>query len=155
VVASTGKADEHAWLRSIGAARVIGRDELDEEPGRVLGPELWAGAVDCVGGAVLARVLRTLRYGAAVAASGLTAGPTLETTVFPFITRDVALLGVDSVSTAPAVRRAVWDRWADDAGQIDLEALVAGELTLDDVGGALDDILAARVRGRLLVRLDD
>ena len=153
VVASTGKAGERQWLLDRGAAEVIGRDDLDEDPGRVLGPEHWAGAVDCVGGVTLARILRCLRYGGAVAASGLTGGSALETTVFPFITRDVALLGVDSVATGAARRREVWDRLAQDTGRIDLEALVAGEVTLEGLAGALDDVLAARVRGRVLVRL--
>ena len=154
VVASTGKDDEHPWLASLGAARVIGRQELDEAPGRVLGSELWAAAVDCVGGDTLARVLRTLRYGAAVAASGLTGGSALETTVFPFITRQVALLGVDSVSTGPGLRRQVWQRLAGDLRPPDFEALVDSEIGLDAVANALDRILHGGVRGRILVRLD-
>jgi len=153
VVASTGKTDERRWLTDLGATDVIGRDDLEEDAPRVLGPEHWAGAVDCVGGVTLARILRTLRYGAAVAASGLTGGSTLETTVFPFITRDVALLGVDSVATAPDRRRAVWERLAREVSGLDLDAMVAGEVTLDALDGAVDDVLAARVRGRLLVRL--
>jgi acrylyl-CoA reductase (NADPH) len=153
VVASTGKTDEHGWLRGLGAATVIGRDELDEAGGRVLGPEHWAGAVDCVGGETLARVLQTLRYGAAVAASGLTGGTALATTVYPFITRNVALLGVDSVQTSPERRRRVWSRLATDLRPAHLDDLVAGEVSLDAVGGALADILASRVRGRLLVRV--
>ncbi len=83
MVASTGKAAETAYLTGLGASEVIDRGELLEPTGRTLGPERWAGAVDCVGGPTLAAVLRTLRYGAAVAASGLTGGSTLETTVFP------------------------------------------------------------------------
>jgi acrylyl-CoA reductase (NADPH) len=154
VVASTGKTDQWAWLRDIGATEVIGRDDFNDRPERILGPERFAGAVDCVGGTTLARILRTLRYGAAVAASGLTGGAALETTVFPFITRDVSLLGVDSVATAPARRRAVWEGLARDVGRFDLEALVAAEVTLDQVGPALDDVLAARVRGRVVVRLE-
>jgi acrylyl-CoA reductase (NADPH) len=155
VVASTGKTDERAWLEGLGASGVIGRDDLDIDPGRVLGPERWAGAVDCVGGVTLARILRTLRYGAAVAASGLTGGAALETTVFPFITRDVALLGVDTVATDADHRRAVWGRLATDAGRIDLESMVAREVSLDGLGAAIDDVLAARVRGRILVRPSD
>ncbi|HXX91775.1 MAG TPA: acryloyl-CoA reductase [Acidimicrobiales bacterium] len=152
VTASTGKADEHEWLRRLGAAEVVGRDEVDEGSGRVLGPERWAGAVDCVGGATLARILRSLRYGAAVAASGLTGGPDLQTTVYPFITRNVALLGVDSVRTPEARRRAVWARLGGEMRPADLGALVAREVDLAGLGAALDDILAARVRGRVLVR---
>ncbi len=153
VVASTGKDDEHAWLESLGAARVIGRHDLDEAGGRVLGPEHWAGAVDCVGGDTLARVLQSLRYGAAVAASGLTGGTALATTVYPFITRGVALLGVDSVRTPVERRREVWGRLATDLRPAPLEDLVAGEVPLEGVAGALSDILAARVRGRLLVEV--
>jgi len=155
VVASTGKADEHRWLLDLGAAEVIGRDDLDEDPDRVLGPEHWAGAVDCVGGVTLARILRTLRYGAAVAASGLTGGAGLETTVYPFITRDVALLGIDSVATEASRRRAVWEGLARDVAHLDLESMVADEVTLDGVEKAVDDVLAARVRGRVLVSLGE
>jgi acrylyl-CoA reductase (NADPH) len=155
VVASTGKTDEHPWLRRLGAADVIGRDDIDEAGGRVLGPEHWAGAVDCVGGDTLARVLQSLRYGAAVAASGLTGGTALETTVYAFIARGVALLGVDSVRTPIDRRRAVWARLATDLRPLHLDDLVAREVGLDSVAGALADILAARVRGRIVVRLDD
>jgi acrylyl-CoA reductase (NADPH) len=155
VVASTGKTDEHPWLRSLGAADVIGRDDIDEAGGRVLGPEHWAGAVDCVGGDTLARVLQSLRYGAAVAASGLTGGTALQTTVYAFITRGVALLGVDSVRTPIDRRRAVWTRLGTDLRPPHLDDLVAREVSLDSVAGALADILAARVRGRIVVRLDD
>jgi acrylyl-CoA reductase (NADPH) len=153
VVASTGKSDEHAWLRDLGAAQVIGREDLDEAGGRVLGPEHWAGAVDCVGGETLARVLQSLRYGAAVAASGLTGGTDVHTTVYAFITRAVALLGVDSVRTPTARRREVWGRLATDLRPPHLDDLVADEVTLAGVSDALSDILASRVRGRLLVRV--
>jgi acrylyl-CoA reductase (NADPH) len=153
VVASTGKTDERQWLVDLGAADVIGRDDLDEAPDRVLGPQRWAGAVDSVGGVTLARILRTLRYGAAVAASGLTGGSTLETTVFPFITRDVSLLGVDTVATDASGRRAVWERLARDVRRLDLGSLVADEVTIGGLDGAIDDVLAARVRGRVLVRV--
>lgn len=153
VVASSGKTAERAWLEGIGARRVIGRDELDVDPGRTLGPELWAAAVDCVGGATLAQVIRTLGYGGAVAASGLTAGSGLETTVFPFITRGVALLGVDSVATPEDRRRQVWARLADDLRPPRLDALVAREVDLGGVTTALAEILDGQVRGRVLVRL--
>ncbi len=154
VVASTGKADEHRWLERLGATHVIGRDELDESGGRVLGPEHWAAAVDCVGGDTLARVIESLRYGGAVAASGLTGGTDVHSTVYAFITRGVALLGVDSVRTPLERRRQVWDRLATDLRPAHLDDLVAGEVSLHGVADALADILAARVRGRLLVGLD-
>ena len=153
VVASTGKRGEAAWLQSLGAARVIGRDDLDEAPERVLGPEQWAGAVDCVGGTTLALVLRSLRYGAAVAASGLTGGPELHTTVYPFITRHVGLLGIDTVGTARERRLEVWRRLGDDLGPGHLDALVESEVPLAAVADALARIRHAEVRGRIVVRV--
>ncbi len=153
VTASTGKPHEAAWLLDLGASKVVGRDDLDAAPGRTLGPGRWAGAVDCVGGRTLALVLRDLAYGGAVAASGLTGGPTLETTVYPFITRAVALLGVDSVAVDEQRRRAVWQRLGDrdDLHPGDLERFVDRQVGLDGVHEAIDDVLAARVRGRVLV----
>lgn len=153
VVASTGK-DANEWLRRLGAAEVIGRDDIDDAPGRVLGSERWAGAVDCVGGPTLGRVLRCLRYGAAVAASGLTGGTTLETTVYPFITRQVDLVGIDSVRTPLPRRIELWNRLATDLGPPDIDAVVAREVTLDELPSALEEIRTSAVRGRTLVRLD-
>ncbi|HUO49203.1 MAG TPA: acryloyl-CoA reductase [Acidimicrobiales bacterium] len=152
VVASTGKQAEHAWLRALGATEVVGRDALDDAPERVLATERWAGAVDCVGGSTLARVLRAMRYGSTVAASGLTGGSALETSVYPFITRAVALVGIDTVRTPEDRRRAVWGRLGSELALPDPEALVAREVDLTGLRGALDDILAAKVRGRILVR---
>lgn len=154
VVASTGKAREAAWLQDLGATSVIGRDELDAAPERTLGPGRWAGAVDCVGGRTLDLVLRDLAYGAAVAASGLTGGTALQTTVYPFITRSVALLGIDSVACDAERRRQVWRRVADgtDLRPDDLERFVDRQVTLDGLPGALADVLAASVRGRILVQ---
>src|SRR5579872_414315 len=152
VVASTGKTDEHAWLQTLGAADVVGRDAIDDAGERVLGPERWAGAVDCVGGRTLARVVRSLRYGAAVAASGLTGGVGLDTTVYPFITRAVALLGIDSVRTPPERRRAIWARLAGDMRPRHLDDIVAAEIPLSGLAATLADVLEAKVRGRVLVR---
>ncbi len=152
VVASTGKTDEHDYLRQLGAARVVGRDVLAVAEGRVLGPEEWAGAVDCVGGATLAGVLRTVRYGGAVAASGLTAGSDLATTVYPFIVRGVALLGVDSVATPIEERRAVWATVADELPDDLLERMADREIGLDGLTTVLPEILGAGIRGRVLVR---
>ena len=114
MVASSGKAAEHAYLRALGAAEVIGRDDVAADAGRVLGRERWAGAVDCVGGTTLAEVLRQIRYGGAVAASGLTAGNEFTSTVYPFIVRAVTLIGIDSVLTPIEERRAVWASVATD-----------------------------------------
>ncbi len=152
VVASTGKSSEHTYLADLGASEVIDRHELAAEPGRTLGPERWAGAVDCVGGATLAGVLRTLRYGGAVAASGLTGGHALETTVYPFIVRAVSLLGVDSVSTPTAERRAVWEEMAGAWPSDVLDGMVHDEVDLDGLAPALELILSGGIRGRVLVR---
>jgi putative YhdH/YhfP family quinone oxidoreductase len=152
VVASTGRTSERSYLTTLGAAEVIDRHDLDGGPGRTLGPERWAGAVDCVGGPTLAAVLRSLRYGAAVAASGLTGGNTLDTTVYPFIVRSVSLLGVDSVRTPMAERRAVWEGLATSWSPELLEGMVHDEVGLDQLGPALERILAGQVRGRVLVR---
>jgi putative YhdH/YhfP family quinone oxidoreductase len=152
VVASTGKADEHAYLQGLGAAQVVDRAAAATTSGRVLGPERWAGAVDCVGGETLAGVVRTLRYGGAVAASGLTAGTDLPLTVYPFIIRGVSLLGVDSVAMPIAERRLVWASMADVLPGPAVDAMVADEVGLDALPAVLADVLAARVRGRVLVR---
>jgi acrylyl-CoA reductase (NADPH) len=151
VWAATGKADEADRLRSIGAAGILTRDEVTGE-GKPLESERWAGAVDAVGGATLPYILRTLRTGAAVAASGNAGGPRLDTTVFPFILRGVALLGMDSVLVPIDRRRLIWDRLATDLRPRDLGKHV-DEVTLDTLPVALDGIIAGAARGRWVVRI--
>jgi len=151
VVAGTGKMEAAEWLRSLGAADVVHRDELAPAAGRPLEKERWAAAVDCVGGDTLAHVLRTLRYGSAVAASGLTGGASLPTTVLPFILRGVSLLGIDSAQTDIARRRAVWDRIAGDLRPAWLGSIDATVVGLDDLTPQLDRILAGGMQGRVLV----
>jgi acrylyl-CoA reductase (NADPH) len=153
VVGSTGKQEEHSYLRELGAAEVLDRSETIVSSGKVLERERWAGAVDCVGGATLAYVLRTLRYGAAVAASGNTGGRELNTTVFPFIMRGIDLLGIDSVNTPIQRRREVWQRLATDLRPPHLEESIAREVELADVESVLDDIMQGQVRGRVVVRV--
>ena len=97
-------------------------------------------------------MLRSLRWGGAVAASGLTGGPRLETTVFPFILRAVSLLGIDSVELPLPERAVVWARLATDLRPRDLESIVAEEIGLEGIGGAVAALLAVAVRGRYLVR---
>ena len=152
VVASTGRTAERAYLVGLGAADVIGREDLVVAPERTLGPERWAGAIDCVGGPTLAAVLRTLRYGAAVAASGLTGGSTVESSVYPFIVRNVALLGIDTVLTPIEERRAVWGELATWAPGPVVDTMVEGEVDLAGLAPVLEAILDGRVRGRMLVR---
>jgi acrylyl-CoA reductase (NADPH) len=150
-VASTGSPSESQWLLDRGASRVIGRDDVADNPGRVLASETWAGAIDCVGGETLAQILRSLRYGAAVAASGLVASAELATTVYPFITRSVALLGIDSVEATTSTRERVWSALGVLAPQIDFEPLVDREVQLEDLTSALDDMRNGNTRGRILV----
>ena len=151
VWAATGKAGEAARLRQLGAAGILTRDEVTAE-GRPLDAERWAAAVDAVGGATLPYVLRSLRTGGAVAASGNAGGARLETTVFPFILRGVALLGMDSVLVPIARRRGLWDRLATDLRPRELGVHVT-EVGLDDLDEALDGIVAGSARGRWLVRI--
>ena len=151
VVASTGKLHEADWLRALGAADVIDRAEMAPDSGRPLEKERWAGAVDCVGGATLVHVLRTLRYGGSVAASGLTGGTSLPTTVLPFILRGVNLLGIDSVQAPLQARRAMWRRIASDLRPTWLDTIETEVVGFDDLPAQLDRILAGDMRGRVLV----
>lgn len=151
VWAATGKPDEVDRLRDLGAVGILTRDEVTAE-GKPLESERWAGAVDAVGAATLPYVLRTLRMGAAVASSGNASGPKLETTVFPFILRGVALLGMDSAQLAIERRRAIWARLATDLRPRSLGEH-ATEVTLDTLDEALDAIVAGEARGRWIVRV--
>ena len=152
VVASSGK-DAGEFLRGLGAARIIGRDEVVGDASRPLGPQAWAGAVDCVGGPILGGVLRTLRIGAAVAASGNTAGVEVPATVLPFILRGVALLGIDSVHTPLQERAETWRRMAAELRPAGLEESLAREIGLDELDRALAAILRGEMTGRTVVRV--
>jgi acrylyl-CoA reductase (NADPH) len=153
VVASTGKEDQEEWLRSLGASEVVPRAETSAEGERPLEKQRWAAVIDPVGGASTAYALRTTRYGGAVATSGLVGGTGIDTTVMPFILRDVSLLGVDSVNTPIEERRSVWKRLADDLSPGDVDRLVTGELALDEVNDHLDAVLDGSSRGRTVVRV--
>lgn len=151
VVAATGKPGEEAYLRGLGAARVIDRAEL-AAPGKPLQKERWAGVVDTAGGAILANALAQTRYGGAVAACGLAQSGELATTVMPFILRGVSLLGIDSVMAPRAAREAAWARLARDIPP----ALLAGmttEVGLAEAPAAAQALMEGRQRGRLVVRL--
>jgi acrylyl-CoA reductase (NADPH) len=149
VVASTGDAEAHDWLRERGAAEII--DRLDTEDIRPLAKQRWAAAVDCVGGAPLARILSETAIGGIVAASGNTAGLALQTSVAPFILRGITLAGIDSANHPIDDRRALWARLADDLRPSHLEA--SEEVGLDGLEATLDAILRGRTRGRVLVAI--
>jgi acrylyl-CoA reductase (NADPH) len=152
VVASTGKPEEAEFLTALGASSIIDRSVLSEEGRRPLEKTLWAGAVDCVGGITLANVLKQIHYGGSVAASGLTGGPGLPTTVLPFILRGVNLLGIDSVEMPIERRRAAWARIATDLKPSGLDR-IGHDVTLEDLDQVLTDILAGKARGRSVVKL--
>jgi putative YhdH/YhfP family quinone oxidoreductase len=153
VVASTGKPEAAEHLKKLGASEVIGRlpADPDAKP-RPLAKTRWAGAVDCVGGATLADVLSTLNYGGAVAASGLTGGAALNTTVMPFILRGVSLLGIDSVLMPIGPRRALWEQLGGALKPPHL-ADVTHEVDLADVVAVIDEVRAGRYSGRAVVRV--
>jgi len=151
VIASTGRTAESGYLKDLGAAEIIPRAELAGEP-RMLGKERWAGGIDSVGSKTLANVLASTSYGGAVAACGLAGGLDLPTSVAPFILRGISLLGIDSVQMPRPRRVQAWNRLARD---LDVKALAAMTRTipLSGVRQAAEDILAGKVRGRLVVEI--
>lgn len=153
VHASTGKASEADYLKRLGAAEILSRDEVSAKV-RPLEKTRWAGAVDPVGGATLSWVLATTKYGGSVANCGLTGGAELNTTVMPFILRGVNLLGIDSVYCPMDRRLKVWERLASDLKPRLLSDEIAREVTLDELPKVLSTILKGGVRGRTIVRLD-
>lgn len=151
VVAVTGKADQAAFLKKLGAHQVITRETLMENAERPMMKERWAGAVDVVGGEMLAAVLKSTCYGGSVTCCGLVGSPELPVNVFPFILRGVSLLGIDSVQCPAPQRLAVWNKLAGD-WQVDLEALVT-EVRVEDLEEYIQAILKGGLRGRILVKL--
>ena len=150
VVASSGKASAHDFLMSLGATKVVDRNELSADDPRPLQTMQYAAAVDCVGGSTLANVLKRIHYGGAVAASGLTGGAVVPTTVMPFILRGVSLLGIDSVTCSMDFRREVWRRVATDLKPRGIES-IGHAIGLGDLDRVLDAILKGDVSGRYVV----
>ncbi|WP_413717155.1 acryloyl-CoA reductase [Silicimonas sp. MF1-12-2] len=150
VAAVTGRPETEAYLRGLGASRIVPREELNETVKRPLESETWAGCVDAVGGAMLARVLGQMKYGASVAAVGLAGGAGLPATVVPFLLRGVNLLGIDSVMQPYENRVRAWERIAKDLPMEKLEAMVQ-PATLGDLPKLGADILKGRVKGRVVV----
>ena len=151
VVAATGKAREHDFLRSLGAKSIISREEANDTSGRPLQKPRWAGVVDTVGGNILATALKATKYGGLVAACGNAMSLELNINVFPFILRGVSLLGVDSVEIPMRARQMAWQRLAGE-WSIDLSKIVT-EVSLEELNPKIDAILKGAVRGRVLVDL--
>jgi acrylyl-CoA reductase (NADPH) len=153
VVALTGRPQHGAYLRDLGAAEILPRDEMAGPPPRAMASVRWAGAVDSVGGSVLANIVASLARHATVAACGLAGGPALETTVFPFILRGVNLMGVDSNYSSRRRRQEAFDRLAGEVPESCYQQILHGVVQLEDVPQACVDLLDGRVRGRTVVAL--
>jgi acrylyl-CoA reductase (NADPH) len=152
VTALTGKDREHEYLRAIGASEVVPRSIA--QPGtKPIEKATWAAAVDCVGGETLAWLTRTMAYRGAIAASGLTGGIDVRTTVIPFILRAVKLLGIDSVMCPMDERLAAWRRLATDMKPAHLHASVR-EISLSDLPEAFATLVKGDARGRFVVKLE-
>jgi acrylyl-CoA reductase (NADPH) len=151
VSASTGRPHEADYLRQLGAAEIIDRQELSG-PAKPLAKERWAAGVDTVGSTTLANLISMTRYGGAVAACGLAGGMDLPSSVAPFILRSVSLLGIDSVMCPLALRQEAWQRLATDLDRDKLAAMTR-EIALTDVITTAPHIIAGKVRGRLVVRV--
>ncbi len=151
VIASTGRSSEAGYLKALGAAEVIDRNELSG-PGKPLAKERWAGGIDSVGSTTLANVLSMTKYGGAIAACGLAAGMDLPSSVAPFILRGVSLVGIDSVMCPLPQRKTAWSRLATDLDPTKLTEITQ-EISLDQVIGQAGEILAGRVRGRIVVKI--
>lgn len=151
VIASTGRASEADYLKSLGAAEIIARDELSK-PGRALGPEKWIAGIDCVGSHTLANLLAQTKRDGAVAACGLAQGMDLPATVAPFILRGVSLLGVDSVMAPKSLRLAAWQRLARDLDKEKLDR-VTSRVAFDDLIATAAAILDGKIRGRVVAEI--
>ena len=151
VIASTGRTAEEGYLKGLGAAEIIDRNELSA-PGKPLAKERWAGGVDSVGSTTLANLLASTKYRGAIAACGLAGGMDLPSSVAPFILRGVCLLGIDSVMAPIALRKQAWARLSTDldAGKL---AEITQEIALDQVIDAGAKVLAGQVRGRIVVKI--
>ena len=151
VAVSTGRPEEVAYLKGLGASEIINRNEL-AGPARPLAKERWAGGIDAVGSTTLANVLSMTSYGGAVAACGLAGGMDLPTTVAPFILRGISLIGIDSVMCPLPHREAAWRRLEADLDHKKVMAM-ASEINLDEVIAAGGRIVDGKVRGRIVVKI--
>ncbi|MFM9843545.1 MAG: MDR family oxidoreductase [Dongiaceae bacterium] len=150
VAASTGRPETHDYLKSLGASSIVDRATLAVLPARPMESERWAGCVDAVGGPTLANVLASLKHRGSAASCGLAGGSKLDTTVIPFLLRGVNLLGIDSVSSPRPERETAWNRLVKELDPRTLENITS-LISLADLPEKAGDILAGKVRGRLVV----
>ena len=154
VVASSGKKEAADYLISIGASNVIGREEVYNGKIKALDKQVWAGAVDPVGGESLAAIISKIVYGGSVAVSGLTGGGAVPTSVFPFILRGVNLLGIDSVYCQMEIRQKLWGRIATDLKPEELSSFIYKEVSLQQLPEELPKILEGGITGRIIVAVE-
>jgi len=152
VTALSGKPELHDWLKALGASRIIGREALTGAT-RPLEKAEWGGAIDNVGGELLAQITRTTVPGGNIAAIGLAGGHELHTTVMPFILRGVSLLGCNSVDVPNPLRTDLWQHLAEDWRPSNLDALLSETVALDGLPEVFERVLAGQTHGRILVRL--
>jgi acrylyl-CoA reductase (NADPH) len=153
VVASTGRVDQADYLKKLGATEVIDRALLSE-PGRPLAKERWAAAIDAAGSHTLANICASLKYGGVVAACGLAQGMDLTTTVMPFILRGITLAGIDSVMRSTKDRIEAWERLVEVLDTTVFEHIVK-EISLNQVIETAEQLIAGKVRGRVVVKVAD
>lgn len=154
VVAASGKSAEAPFLRDLGAAELIGREEVTAGAEKPMLKERWAGGVDVVGGVTLAAFLKATKYGGAVACCGLVGSPELPMNVYPFILRGVSLIGIDSAQAPQPIREEAWGRLAGAWKPKRLEETVT-EVALEGLEEKIQAILKGEVRGRTVVRTSD
>ena len=152
--AVSGKSELHEFLTSLGAGEILGRNDL---PGgeRPLEKAVWGGAVDSVGGDMLAKLTRTVRPSGNIASIGLAGGHELHTTAMPFILRGVSLLGIDSVTCPHPLRLELWERMAGDLKPRHLERIADRTVPLEGVAEVFEQMLRGETRGRTVVRIGD
>jgi putative YhdH/YhfP family quinone oxidoreductase len=154
VAAVSGKPPAREYLRSLGASQILGREQVDDPSGRPLLSARWAGGVDTVGGNILSTILRSTRHSGCVAACGLAASSELPITVFPFILRAVTLAGIDAAWGSIPLRHEIWRRLAGSWKPAQLEAM-AHFIDLPELPKYVEDILAGRIMGRVVVKIGD
>jgi len=152
IVAATGKTDQNDFLGRLGAEQVISRTETIDDSGKPMLKGRWAGVVDTVGGDILATAIKSTRYGGCVACCGNAMSADLAVSIFPFILRGVSLLGVNSVEPAIGDRLLAWQKLAQD-WKLDLSGDLVSECSLEELNSKIHEILAGRIRGRVVVNL--
>ncbi len=152
VVASSGRAELEPYLRSLGATSIVDRDTIAATAKTGLATERWAGAIDSVGGTILAGIFPAMARGGSVAACGLAQSEELETTVFPFILRGVNLLGINSSSVPNELRRKIWARCSKDMPTQLLDSMTVVE-PLENIFQLGEQILAGKIRGRVVIEI--